>query len=56
MEGPQERPGFEKTSFTGEDELYISYYQRSEIEQLLEEHGFQIKEFTAKITTRQMVL
>jgi SAM-dependent methyltransferase len=43
MEGPHERSGFEKTSFTGEDELYISYYPAPEIELMLKEHGFEIK-------------
>lgn len=42
MEGPRERSGFEKTSFTGEDELYISYYPKNEIESLLKEQQFEI--------------
>jgi SAM-dependent methyltransferase len=43
MEGARERSGFEKTSFTGEEELYISYYPAPEIELLLKENGFEIK-------------
>jgi SAM-dependent methyltransferase len=43
MEGPRERSGLEKTSFTGECEMYIHYYPRSEIESLLGEHGFIVK-------------
>lgn len=45
MEGPRERSGLEKTSFTGNDELYISYYPASEIALLLKEDGFEIKRF-----------
>jgi SAM-dependent methyltransferase len=45
MEGPCERSGFERTSFTGESELYINYYTRDEIEFLIKEHGFIIRQF-----------
>jgi cyclopropane fatty-acyl-phospholipid synthase-like methyltransferase len=48
MEGARERSGFEKTSFTGENELYINYYERGEIEQLLKEHQFMIQAFYTK--------
>lgn len=42
MEGPRERSGFEKTCFTGDDELYISYFPKSETELLLKKHDFEI--------------
>jgi cyclopropane fatty-acyl-phospholipid synthase-like methyltransferase len=48
MEGPRERSGFEKTSFTGDKEMYISYYKRTEIEVWLKEHKFDIEAFYAK--------
>ena len=48
MEGPKSRSGFEKTSFTGEDEMYINYYERSEILSLLKENGFIIEGFFTK--------
>ena len=48
MEGPMERSGFEKTSFTGEDELYINYYQRDEITSWLNKEGFTIESFFTK--------
>ena len=43
MEGKRERSGFEKTSFTGEKEIYINYHDPSEIERLLEKNGFLVK-------------
>ncbi|HEX2535159.1 MAG TPA: methyltransferase domain-containing protein [Chitinophagaceae bacterium] len=42
MEGPPERSGWEQTSFTGEHQLYISYYPRQEIESRLQQHGFTV--------------
>lgn len=42
MEGTKERSGFETTSFTGDDQLYINYYQQNEIESKLNEHHFNI--------------
>ena len=48
MEGTKERSGFEKTSFTGDDEMYINYYERKEIEELLKHSGFCIKHFVTK--------
>lgn len=48
MEGPRSRSGFEKTSFTGDDEMYINYYERDEIESLLKSNGFTIEGFFTK--------
>ena len=48
MEGPRERSGFERTSFTGESEMYINYYPRKQIESLLKAHDFVIKNFYTK--------
>jgi SAM-dependent methyltransferase len=48
MEGPKERSGWEKTSFTGDDEMYINYYERTEIENWLTEHHFTVNEFFTK--------
>lgn len=45
MEGPKERSGFEKTSFTGDSEMYINYYERNAIELMLKEHHFTIETF-----------
>lgn len=46
MEGPATRSGFETTSFTGEDQLYISYYERENITERFIAHGFRILEFS----------
>jgi SAM-dependent methyltransferase len=43
MEGPALRSGWERTSFTGEDKLYINYYEREKIEALLKKHHFDIE-------------
>jgi SAM-dependent methyltransferase len=48
MEGPRERSGFERTSFTGANEMYINYYPRNELESLIKEHDFSIKRFYTK--------
>jgi cyclopropane fatty-acyl-phospholipid synthase-like methyltransferase len=48
MEGPPMRSGFEKTSFTGGDELYITYFERSAIESQLVKNGFRIESFFTK--------
>jgi cyclopropane fatty-acyl-phospholipid synthase-like methyltransferase len=48
MEGARERSGFEKTSFTGDNELYINYYERSELERLIKNHHFEIEAFYTK--------
>ena len=48
MEGPPERSGYEQTSFTGTDEIYINYYERSVIEALLKAHHYTIEAFYTK--------
>lgn len=48
MEGLVTRSGFEKTSFTGDDEMYINYYERSAIERRLKENHFKIEAFFTK--------
>lgn len=48
MEGKRERSGFEKTSFTGDSEIYIYYHQRDNLEQLLQKNGFDIIKFYTK--------
>jgi cyclopropane fatty-acyl-phospholipid synthase-like methyltransferase len=48
MEGVTEKSGFEKTSFTGDDEIYITYYCREEIAELMHQYGFRITNFFTK--------
>lgn len=48
MEGIREQTGFEETSFTGENELYIYYHQRENLETKLIENGFEIRKFYTK--------
>lgn len=48
MEGDYDKSGFEKTSFTGDSEMYIYYHQRVHLEKLLAENGFQIEHFYTK--------
>ena len=48
MEGTRERSGFEKTSFTGESEIYIYYHQRETIESYLSKNGFVVEKFYTK--------
>jgi trans-aconitate methyltransferase len=48
MDGARERSGFEKTSFTGENELYINYYERGEVEKLLKDHQFKVEAVYSK--------
>jgi SAM-dependent methyltransferase len=48
MEGPRERSGPERTSFTGTSEMYINYYPRKEIESLFEAHGFIVEKLYLK--------
>jgi cyclopropane fatty-acyl-phospholipid synthase-like methyltransferase len=43
MEGERSRSGFEKTSFTGDSEMHISYYPRTFLEHLFAMHGFTIE-------------
>jgi cyclopropane fatty-acyl-phospholipid synthase-like methyltransferase len=48
MEGPKERSGWEKTSFTGDSKMHINYFERAEIEDLLKAHHFSIEQFYTK--------
>jgi cyclopropane fatty-acyl-phospholipid synthase-like methyltransferase len=48
MEGPEERSGFEKTSFTGEDEMHISYYQKEVVEKMMKLNDLEIVEFSSQ--------
>jgi hypothetical protein len=48
MEGKAERSGYEKTSFTGANEMYITYYEREAIESGLRKSGFGIEWFIPK--------
>jgi cyclopropane fatty-acyl-phospholipid synthase-like methyltransferase len=48
MEGPVEKAGFEKTSFTGDSEIYIYYHRRDDIENRLKKNGFNIEKFYTK--------
>jgi len=48
MEGESEKSGFEKTSFTGDSEIYIYYHQRRYLESLLAENEFRIEKFYTK--------
>ena len=48
MEGEADRSGFEKTSFTGDSDLYIYYHQRSVLEKKFSENGFVIVHFYTK--------
>jgi cyclopropane fatty-acyl-phospholipid synthase-like methyltransferase len=45
MEGSTNRSGWEQTSFTGEDEMYINYYERTELAGWLKDHQFDIIAF-----------
>jgi SAM-dependent methyltransferase len=45
MEAAEDISGMEKTSFTGEFVMYLSYYNRERLKQKLYEHGFKLKEF-----------
>ena len=44
MEGEAEKSGFEKTSFTGESDLYIYYHQRAILEAKMKQYGFSIEQ------------
>lgn len=48
MEGRVEQSGFEKTSFTGDSEIYIYYHQRHQLEAKLAANGFIIEQFYTK--------
>lgn len=45
MEGKPEKSGFEKTSFTGDCEIYIYYHDRLILEKLLIENNLQVEKF-----------
>lgn len=48
MEGERERSGLEKTSFAGISQVYINYYPRNEIEDLISNHDFIIRKLYLK--------
>lgn len=48
VEGEKERSGFEKTSFTGDDQIFIYYHQRDNVESLLSRERFRIEKFYSK--------
>ena len=48
MEGNPNKSGFEKTSFTGDAELYIYYHERLQLEKLLANNEFIIEKFYTK--------
>ncbi len=48
MEGIRERSGFEKSSFTGDNEIYVNYYNRIEIGSWLQQNNFEIDSFYTK--------
>jgi cyclopropane fatty-acyl-phospholipid synthase-like methyltransferase len=48
MEGEVGKSGFEKTSFTGDSEIYIYYHQREHLKTLMSKNGFIIEKFYTK--------
>ncbi len=42
MEGDEDQSGFEHTSFSGEDQVYINYHQEAFLRECLAENGFEI--------------
>lgn len=48
MEGEPHKSGFEKTSFTGNSELYIYYHERKQLEKLLLDNDLQVFKFYTK--------
>lgn len=48
MEGEPNKSGFEKTSFTGNSEIYIYYHERKHLEKLLDENSLQVVKFYTK--------
>jgi SAM-dependent methyltransferase len=48
MEGAENSSGTEKTSFSGAFVMYISYYTRQHIKDMLEKHGFELLEFSTQ--------
>lgn len=48
MEGDYKKSGFETTSFTGANEVFIYYHQREVLENALKQNGFDIIKFETK--------
>lgn len=48
MEGKYRKSGFQKTSFSGEDEVYIYYYEEDFLTKQLNKSGFQIVDIKRK--------
>ena len=48
MEGEPHKSGFEKTSFTGNSEIYIYYHERKLLEKVLLENNLQVNKFYTK--------
>lgn len=42
MEGDENRAGFEKTSFSGESEIYFNYHLQADLEEAFSSAGFQL--------------
>ncbi len=42
MEGDQNRAGFEKTSFSGDSEIYFNYHRQSDLQEAFEKSGFNV--------------
>ncbi len=42
MEGDEKRAGFEKTSFSGETEIYFNYHKQTELHEVFEKCGFKV--------------
>ena len=42
MEGDANRAGFEKTSFSGESEIYFNYHIQSDLQEAFEKSGFNV--------------
>ena len=46
MEGDEAQSGFEHTSFSGEDQVYINYHQEAFLRECLAENGFEVLHFS----------
>ena len=46
MEGDEDQSGFEHTSFSGEDQVYINYHQEAFLRECLAENGFEVLHFS----------
>jgi Trans-aconitate methyltransferase len=42
MEGDENRAGFEKTSFSGESEIYFNYHQQADLQEAFRKAGFNV--------------